>query len=127
MTWNEIINKSNNTILVENSKGRIKSTLKSGLAPLYICTTAKEMALALEDMPKCEYTLWLGYDLTRIYKPFKRSNSLEIIKIYKEYLKESGCKLVVIHSWNPWGRKLLKKELGGLVDEIIIKRHWKAF
>ena len=126
MTWQEIIKRSPNTILVENSKGRIKSSLKAGLKPYCVATDAKSMALALEDNPHKEYSLWLDYDLTRIWKIGKRSNSLEIIKIYKDWLKESGCKLIVIHSWNPWGRLILQRELGGIGVEIILKRHWRV-
>lgn len=124
-TWKEIISRSNNTILVENSTGRIKSTLKSGLKAICVAATASQLDLALQDNSYKNYTLWLDYDLTRIWKIGHRVNTLDTIKKYKKLLKESGCQLIVIHSWNPWGRRLLEKELRGCGVEIIVKRHWR--
>jgi len=126
MKWKEIIKKSkNNLLLIENSEGRITSTMKKGLYDIVIAKTEYDIDLALQS--NNFEVIWIDYDLTRIWKIRNRENSLNVLKKYSRYLEQSGVKLIVIHSWNPIGIYKLYNEFKNLDIEIIVKKHWKMF
>lgn len=119
MKWNEIIKKSNKILMVENSLGRIKSTLKKDIDLHGIATTNSQFE-SMMATGKFN-TLWLDYDLDRIFIP-NHEKTINVIEKHKDDLETFD--LIVIHSWNPFGARALKKELQGLNVEIIIKKHW---
>ena len=125
MKWKTIIEKSNKVLMIENSEKRIDSTGNKIINLLFVYTTNKNFDIGLKnDILEIFDTLWLDYDLDRIWKR-NHDKTIDVIRENKELLKNSNLKLIVIHSWNPWGRKLLQKELKDLDVEIILKRHWK--
>lgn len=126
MRWSTIIKQSKNTLLIENSKRRIiKTVFRKGIDIKSVATNEEEIDFAMQEFNF--ETLWVDYDLTRIWKLKNRQNSLRALKKYSCYLKDSGVKLIVIHSWNPIGVYKLYKEFKNLEIKIIIKRHWKMF
>ena len=124
MDWGTIIKESKDVVLVENSIPRIRATLNL-MNVVAVVTDEYELENVLLNYKF--NTIWLDYDLTRIFKPFHRQTSLNVIKTYKRALQNAGCKLIVIHSWNPFGRKRLYNELRDLGIKIVIKRHWRIF
>jgi hypothetical protein len=120
--WNEIIKRSKDMLLVEDSKKRIESTKLKSLDWFDIARDEKCFEYYL--LNKNYKTLWLDYDLTRIWKLKDRQNSYSIIKKYKNYFKNSHIELIVIHSWNPLGAIKLYLALRGLGIKIVVKRHW---
>ncbi|MFA6369062.1 MAG: hypothetical protein WCX20_01655 [Candidatus Shapirobacteria bacterium] len=124
MTWEDIIKESKDLLVVENSWRRIKATYKR-ILPWFVVPNLEDLEFILNNV-KIQ-TLWLDYDLTRIWKIGHRVNTLATINKYKGTFKERGIKLIVIHSWNPWGRWLLKRALKGTGIKVILKRHWKMF
>ena len=122
MTWQEIIDKSEHVLLVENSNGRIHATLKvigvDGVAD-------SEHAFARLLQCRTFHTLWLDYDLTRIWHIGHRETSYNVLKDYVDVLRESEIDTIVIHSWNVFGVRRLVKLLEPTGIEIIVKRHWR--
>ena len=124
MHWNEIVCKSHNVLLVENSRGRIiasSNALGSRLADIAITESGLKGCLQSENFN----TLWLDYDLTRIWHIGHRETSYNVLKEYKGVIVASGIRLVVVHSWNIFGAKKLAKLFDGTRIEVIVKRHWR--
>ena len=65
MTWEDIIKESKDLLVVENSWRRIKATYKR-ILPWFVVPNLEDLEFILNNV-KIQ-TLWLDYDLTRIWK-----------------------------------------------------------
>lgn len=121
--WQLALFNSGNILLVENSNGRIKSTLKNVRSITCVAATEDQVIRALNSKDKFD-TIMLDYDLTRIWCPVFRQNSLRAIKAYRGTLK---VKRVIIHSWNPLGVRRLRKyfKINYPDIHVIVLKHWR--
>ena len=122
--WQQALKNAGKILLVENSNGRIRATVSEVNNIRCVASNESEMNKALRLGYGFD-TIMLDYNLTRIWKPWGRQNSLRALKSGSSL---NGVKRVIIHSWNPWGaRRLAKYIRANYLDiEVIVLRHWRV-
>lgn len=125
--WEEVeeyINRYRKIMMVENSTGRIHYTLSHcNCVKAVVNNCEQAVGLYFKNDYDC---IMLDYNLSRIWNIFSSKTSLDLAKsIANDDLR--NLKLVVIHSWNPFGRKKLYNLINSCGVDIILYRHKKIF
>lgn len=126
MNWKQVEKKVDNyqhVLMLDNSTRRIHHTFKRCNKIGAIVTTS-EKAIKLYNLENWD-CIMLDYNLSRMWDLFHYRTSIKFAKRIAEDAPNSTVELVVIHSWNPWGRKRLYNLLKDSGIDIIVCRHKK--